>query len=121
MFLAWAIMNGLQGDMHKEESPDELKAVRERKMTGRDFLFRACDGKFWEDDLSDEGNAFAAAYYLGEGGEGYGPYLEDYEQTLAVGLPTTYHVEDNWRNFDAIAPIISERFVEWQEQKRGQA
>jgi hypothetical protein len=114
MFLAWAILNGLQSELHDEESRDELAAVRGRRMTGREFLFRVCDGKFWEDDLSAEGNEFAAAYYLGEGGRGYGAYIGDYETALAAGLPSTYHVEDTWNNYDVIAPVISRRFAKWR-------
>ena len=59
MFLAWAIMNGLEGESHREESPTSIAAVRARQMTGREFLFKECDEKFWDEDLSDEGNAFA--------------------------------------------------------------
>lgn len=114
MFLAWAILNGLQGEFHNEESPDELAAVRARQMTGLEFLFQACDGKFWRDDLSAEGNEFAAAYYSGEGGQGYGAYIEDYEGALAHGLPTIYHVADTWAIYDVIAPVIDWRFAEWR-------
>jgi len=114
MFLAWIIHNGLQGEFHDEESPEELAAVRARRMTGREFLFRACDGKFWDEDLSEDGKSFTAAYYSGEGGKGYGAYMEDYERVLAAGLPTTYHVEDTWANYDAIALLISRRYAEWQ-------
>src|SRR5262245_43945896 len=84
MFLAWAIMNGLEGELHREDSEAELQAVRSRRMTGRDFLFRACDGKFWDEDLNEEGNMFARYYYAPEGG-GYGPYINDFEETLANG------------------------------------
>nr|WP_210420316.1 hypothetical protein [Aquisphaera giovannonii] len=114
MFLAWIVHNGLQGEFHDEESPEELEAVRARQMTGREFLFRACDGKFWDEDMSEEGKAFCAAYYLGAGGKGYGPYIEDYERVLAGGLPSTYHVEDTWANYDAIAPVINRRYEEWK-------
>ena len=114
MFLAWAVLNGLQGEFHDEESPEELGAVRARRMTGAEFLFLSCDGKFWRDDLSAEGNEFAAAYYSGEGGEGYGQYLGDYEGALAAGLPSTYHVADTWANYDLIAPVIDRRFAEWR-------
>jgi len=114
IFLAWLIHNGLQGELHDEESPEELAAVRARRMTGREFLFRACDGKFWQDDLNDEGNAFAADYYTGEGGRGYGDYIGDYEQALAAELPSLYHVEDTWANYDAIAPVISRRYAMWR-------
>ncbi len=114
IFLAWMIHNNLQGEFHDEESPEELKSVRERRMTGRDFLFRACDGKFWEEDLGEEGNEFAATYYTGEGGQGYGVYFEDYEHNLADGLPTIYHVDDTWTNYDRLAPVISQRYADWK-------
>jgi hypothetical protein len=119
MFLAWIIHNDLQGSLHDEESSDELAAVRSRSMTGREFLFAACDDKFWTEDLNDVGNQFAAAYYSGEGGKGYGPYIEDYEAALASDLPTLYHVEDTWLNYDLIAPAISRRFAEWQANRNG--
>src|SRR5262249_33118794 len=66
MFLAWAIVNGLEGDLHKQESAQALEAVRRREMTGRQFLFDQCDEKFTDEDLNDEGNAFAATYYSRE-------------------------------------------------------
>jgi hypothetical protein len=118
MFLAWVILHGLQGAMHDEESPEELAAVRERRMTGRDFLFRACDGKFWEEDLSDEGAAFAKGYYTGPDGTGYGPYIAEYEQILGAGVPSVYHVDDTWENYDRIAAAIDARFARWKEERR---
>jgi hypothetical protein len=112
MFLAWAVLHGLEGDLHREHSRTDLLLLRSRKITGREFLFRACDGKFWEDDLSEEGNGFARWYYAPESG-GYGPYVDDYEAILAAGLPTLYHVADTWENFDKIARVIDSRFAEW--------
>lgn len=114
MFLAWIIHHGLQGELHNEDSRAELEAVRARRMTGREFLFQACDGKFWDEDLNDEGNRFTAAYYSGPGGKGYGAYIEDYERVLATDLPTTYHVEDSWENYDSLALVIDRRYAEWQ-------
>jgi hypothetical protein len=116
MFLAWAISRDLIGDLHREEFPELVLAVRQRQLTGREFLFRACDGKFWDEDLNDEGNAFAKWYYAPESG-GYGRYISDYERAIGEGLPTIYHVEDSWENYDRLAPIIDERFGAW---KRGE-
>jgi len=110
MFLAWCIINKLSGEFHDEESADALTAVRERRMTGRDFLQRMCDEKLWEEDLSVDGNSFAAAYYTGPGGKGYGPYIDDYEAILAPQCPSLYHVEDNWTNFDLISARITQRY-----------
>lgn len=112
MFLAWAIHRGLEGDLHRQESSGALGAVRERRLTGREFLFSECDEKLWEEDLSDEGNAFAKAYYERTGAGGY---LADYEAALGTGLPSLYHVEDTWENFDRIARIIDRRYAAWKQ------
>ena len=116
MFLAWAIMNGLEGEFHRQESPASVAAVRARQMTGRQFLFKECDEKFWDEDLSDEGNAFAKYYYDGTEGNA-SRYFEDYEAALVGDLPTLYHVEDNWQNYDKIAAVISRRFEEWKRRR----
>src|SRR5208283_1490800 len=70
MFLAWAIMNNLESVIQQEQAQEHLAAVRERRMTGCAFLFKVCDEKFCDADLSDEGNAFAQWYYLDR-------YMED--------------------------------------------
>ncbi len=114
MFLAWIILNGLQGEFHNEESAEDLNAVRRREMTGREFLFRCCDGKFWDEDLSEDGNQFAAAYYSGPSGKGYGQYITDYENCLASNFPSTYYVADTWTNYDLLAPVIMDRYISWK-------
>ena len=114
MFLAWAIHNDLHGEEHREESVEQVAAVLARAMTGREFLFQCCDGKFWDDDLNLEGNAFAKWYYRVSGAP---RYFDDYDRVLAAGLPSTYHVQDSWANYDRIAPVISGRFREWKTRK----
>ncbi len=114
MFLAWAVLSGLQGEFHDDESADELDALRARRITGREFLFRACDGKFWADDLNAEGNEFAASYYSGPDGAGYGAYIGDYQNALALNLPNLYHVADTWDNYELIASVIDWRYAEWR-------
>src|SRR5262245_54551214 len=97
MFLAWAIRKDLVGSLHLNHSAGSVQQVKDREITGRDFFFGQCDAKFWEDDLNDEGNAFAKAYYEHS-------YLTDYESILGGGVPTLYHVEDSWANFDKLDP-----------------
>lgn len=111
MFLAWAICKGLEGDLLRTEAADEIDAVRRRRMTGRQFLFDVCDEKFWEDDLGAEGNAFAKVYYEAD------TYIKDYEATLAANLPSAYHVNDTWENFDLIAARIDERYAAWKSRR----
>jgi hypothetical protein len=77
LFLKWCFMQGWAGEIHLDEEPELVELVCRGEMTGTEFLFKLCDGKLTDEDLSDEGNAFAADYY---GDDGY--YLEDYEKTF---------------------------------------
>ena len=114
MFLAWAILHNFESEMHRKDSAESLRAVRERKMTGREFLFKECDEKFTSNDLNDEGNAFAKWYYDGDGK--VSPYINDYDALIAKGLPSLYHAEDTWATYDHLAPTIDRRFAEWKQQ-----
>jgi len=116
-FLAWAITRDLAGEIHYEDESGikALEAVRERKMTGREFLIQQCDEKFWADDLNDEGNEFASWYYS-ENDEGRPDYLTDYAALFEAQTPlgNIYYLEDTWENFDKIAAVINQRFAEWK-------
>jgi hypothetical protein len=123
MFLAWAFKNGLAGSLHTRESTALLGQLGRREITGRDFLIEACDGKFWEDDLNDTGQAFAADYYGNESGfaKQFSSYLNDYSDVFdrhaaANGFEyeSAYHVEDTWESFDRLEPLLDERFCQWQ-------
>ncbi len=80
-------------------------------------VYKAWDGTLTSDALTEEGNAFATYYYNGTDGQS-SPYLEDYEATLATDLPSLYHVEDTWENYDKIRQKIDQRFEAWKRQNR---
>lgn len=111
IFLAWIISRGLEGEFLRVECGEALRAVVERRMTGREFLFRECDEKLVEEMLNDEANAFARSYYESDGPTGY---LADYGELVGAGLASLYHAADSWTNFDRVAPIIDRRFAEWR-------
>lgn len=115
MFVAWCMLHDLAGSLHTDEFPDELEALKSRSITPGQFVINACDEKFTDEELTDEGNAFATAYF-GEPG-GYGQYLTDYEQTLSRSEPTLYHIHDSWKNYEKLSPMIERRFSEWKEGK----
>jgi hypothetical protein len=110
MFVAWALLSGLGGEMHAKEFPEDLEKLASRSVTPGKFFLEACDGKFTDEDLNDEGNAFTRAYFDFE----HGSYLTDYEDLLAQSLPSQYHVEDTWDNFDRLAPNLNRRLEEWR-------
>lgn len=109
LFIAWAITRDLAAD--SSDTATDRAAVKGRTLTGTQFLMRNCDGKVMSTDLSEEGRAFADSYYSDR-------YLNDYERVLAKGLPSTYHVEDSWRSFETLAPIIDHRYAAWKKERR---
>jgi hypothetical protein len=112
MFVAWCVLNGMVGDVHTEDFPEELQALRDREITPGSWLIKACDGKFIEEDLNEEGNAFAREFFDAKGAG----YLEEYTATLCDSCGTLYHVADTWENFDRLAPVIQARFDAWKKQ-----
>ena len=118
IYLAWIINNGLEGEFHKEESVEELEKVRKREITGRDFLQNACDEKFWEEDLNEEGYSFTLDYYSNEDGYTENGYVSDYEKVLVEGkCQSFYHVKNTWESYETIAPTISQRYKEWKAKQ----
>jgi hypothetical protein len=118
MFVAWAVMNGLAGEYHTKDAADDLALLYRRDVTPTEWFIRACDEKFTNEDLNDEGNSFAASYY--GSGEGLhstdGSYLDDYCETFpAAG--SLYDVEDSWGSFDALAPRLSSRLEAWRSSQ----
>ena len=108
MFLAWVIKRDLIGELHQQESVESIFKVKSRKITGTEFLKLECDEKFWEEDLSDKGNAFAKYYYESN------IYYDDYGLILSGELPSIFHVIDSWENYDKLASKLDEQFQVWQ-------
>jgi len=112
MFVAWALLHGLAGDIHILEFPEPLARLRERKITPGHFFLDACDGKFTDEDLSELGNRFAEHYYEHE--DTLGHYFADYAATVGIEPPSIYNVPDTWETYEQLAPIVQRRFEEWQ-------
>jgi hypothetical protein len=110
MFVAWAVLNGLASSYHTVESAQELAQLRAREITPGAWFISTCDGKFTDEDLSDEGNAFAVSYYNGS-------YFGDYSDTFP-DVSSLYYVEDSWVSFDAIAPVLTERLRTWRAKRQ---
>ena len=110
MFLAWALLGGLGGEIHTKELPAGIDSLRARRVTPGRFFFEQNDGKFTDEDLNEEGNRFAEVYFEAE----KGLYLKDYDAVLCAGLETAYHVRDTWENFDKLKPRLDRRLDEWR-------
>ena len=81
MFLAWAIHNNLTSETHSNDWIEDLESVKKKELTGTSYLFKCCDGKLLESDLTEEGKLFAD-YYVKLPKTGTDQYMLDYEEIL---------------------------------------
>jgi hypothetical protein len=107
MFLRWTIDNGLfDQPMIPEEA---VEAVRNRTMSGRNFLLDHCDGTLFPQLFNDAGADFATKHYQG--------FLEDFERLLCPGLRSGYEVEDNEENYRTMAAALDARWAQHRQDE----
>ena len=110
IFVAWCVLNGMAGDPHTGDGDDLLAKLKTRTITPTQWFIAACDAKFTDEDLTDEGNVFARAYYGAEGELASDPnaYVADYEKEFP-DAGSLYEVPDTWSTYDRMAPRIARR------------
>ncbi len=120
MFVVWCWLNGMAGPLHDKEMPKILEKIQARMKTPGMIFISACDEKFMDEDLNEEGNAFAQSYYAADAGTYVMPkgYISDYEGQFP-GVPSLYHVPDTWETYDLLAPVIARRHVGWKNKSKG--
>lgn len=45
IFLAWALLVGLSGEFHVDDSPEDIPRLKMRSLTPGQFFLESCDGK----------------------------------------------------------------------------
>lgn len=105
MFVAWAINRGQLDENLRKEALEEFQAVRQHRLTGRDFVLRVLDGRLADEDLSLSVGQFASDYYDPN-------YYEDY-LGLFPEVPSLYHVADTWQNYAKVERMLDRRFSDW--------
>lgn len=116
MFLAWAMLSGLASEDHLSEFSKELAQLKSRVVNPVEWFTAVCDEKFTDEDLTIDGNAFVRIYYRNEPGSSVreGGFFYDYSQCFS-DLPSLYHVPADWKSYDRIAPILSQRLRRWRQ------
>lgn len=115
MFLAWAVLRGLaRNDPSDEHWNREAERLKRREITGGDFLADLCDCKLMDQDLSEEGNAFAAHYYDASFGKDYAAVLGDQMPSTGHDADDFCSVPDTWANFDKLARLLDKRYGDWK-------
>jgi hypothetical protein len=110
MFVAWALLSGLGSGL------SDAAPLAARTITPGRFFVEQCDGKFVDEDLNDEGNRFAQAYFDLDKGQ----YLHDYDRVLCRGkVQVAYELPDTWEHFDRLKPTLDRRLGEWRAGRLG--
>ncbi|WP_316795507.1 hypothetical protein [Pedobacter agri] len=113
MFLTWVIDNDLISKLFRDLAQKSIKKVKNRELTGRDFLIEFCDSKFYNEVVNKEGNDFIEYYYDKEEDENYfGDYVKVFDE-----YDNIYDVENSWENYYKIKPVIDMRYQEWKNGK----
>lgn len=113
MFVAWALLAGLAGELHTEDSQEEIAALRGRSVKPGKFFMRTCDGKFTDEDLNNDGNAFTEVYFNFKTGK----YLSDYCAAIGIDIDRIYYAADTWDNFDRLKPVLDKRYAKWRHKQ----
>jgi len=107
LLLAWLAAKGMLSEMAEEDFADEVARLRARSITGAE-AYALLGGVLDSDLLNPEADDFLSAYLDPDSGD----YWADYG-VLCAGLPSQYHVHDNWASYDSIAPSIDASFARW--------
>lgn len=101
LFLRWCFTKGWAGALHVEDEPEDVQRVVEGTLSATDFFFKYCDGKLTNEDLTDEGNEFAAQYYGPDG-----LYLDDYAMHFGQ---FEYVAPESAHDFVKFSSVLEER------------
>lgn len=110
MYLGWVIENGLYSEYFEDEASSEIFRFK-RKEISCTILSEIWNGYLAFEFLNRHGNNFTFFYYTS------GLYRHDYEEVLGKDLPSIYHVDDTWPNYDKLKARITARYEEWDKVK----
>ena len=108
MYLGWIIDNDMYSEYFEEESEIQIYRFKNRTISCT-ILSELWDGYLGYELFNKEGNMFTYYYYGG------GIYRKDYENSLVSDLPSIYHVEDSWENYEKVTESINKRFEDWKK------
>ena len=103
LFLRWCFEKGWASQFHMDEEPDAVADVMRGTMSGTEFLFKYCDGKFIDEDLSEVGNGFATQYYGDDG-----LFLDDYAEAFGNSM---YLVPESAHEYGKFAAMLHARWM----------
>jgi hypothetical protein len=111
IYLGWIIENQLYSEYFEEEASVQIFRFRRREISCT-ILSEIWDGYLGYELFSQTGNMFTYYYYGG------GIYRSDYENLLVRNLPSIYHVNDSWENYETMKARLNLRLHDWKKLVR---
>ena len=108
IYLGWVVENDLYSEFFEDEAEVQILRFKRRELNPT-ILSELWDGYLGYELFSKEGNMFTYYYYGG------GIYKKDYEKILVGTLPSIYHVNDSWLNYERMAQQITDRYNQWRK------
>jgi len=110
-YVGWLLKQSLFTEQFTKINETEITKFLNREITAVAFYRDQMDGLFESTDLKDEGIEFTKYYFNEDFSKSL--YISDYIALFCAHVPTVYHVQDNWDNFDTMKKKIDDRFKEW--------
>jgi hypothetical protein len=107
MYLGWIIDTDLYSEYFEDEASIQIFRFKRREISCT-ILSEIWEGYLDRQFFSKPGNMFTYYYYAG------GLYHADYNELLVKNLPTRYHVNDSWDNYDKLKYRMDMRFQDWK-------
>lgn len=107
MYLGWVIESHLYSEYFEEEASNQIFRFKRREISCT-ILSEIWDGYLGHELFNNQGNMFTYYYYGG------GLYHRDYQEILVKDLPSIYHVNDTWANYEKMKARIDMRLQDWK-------
>ena len=108
MYLGWVIDMGLYSEYFEDEASNQIFRFKRREISCT-ILSEIWEGYLDHQYFNKPGNMFTYYYYAG------GLYHADYQQILVQSLPSIYHVNDSWDNYEKLKQRMSMRWQDWNK------
>jgi len=104
IFVAWLTSNNLLSAEIERSSGSAIARVRMQDLSGQAFLTTVLHGELKAAHLNETGQKFSESYFVS------GKYREDYDSSNVRG-------ENDWHDYDEVAPKISSAFRKFNTPK----
>jgi len=110
IFAGWLIEHDMIRREFGREFPSVIKQFKQKKLSGPQ-AYEIWGGCLASDMLTPEANKFAQDYYDGD------KFAKDYRKLLMWGVPSWYHVQDTWDNYNILKGQIDARYEAWKKSQ----